>query len=64
MNERYLELKEIANRIEEIRLELWQSEEHEKCMDDKEEKDYVNEKLVSIQAQLRNIAIFCQIGID
>ena len=44
MNERYLELKEIANRIEEIRLELSQSEEHEKCMDDKEEKDYVNEK--------------------
>ena len=41
MNERYLELKEIADRIEQIRLELWQSEEHEKCMDDEEEKDYV-----------------------
>ena len=64
MNERYLELKEIANRIEEIRLELWQSEEHEKCMDDEEEKKYVDKKLSSIQEQLRNIAVFCQIGID
>lgn len=29
MKERYLELKEMADRIEQIRLELWQSEEHE-----------------------------------
>ena len=64
MNERYLELKEIADRIEQIRLELWQSEEHEKCMDDEEEKDYVDKKLVSIQSQLRNVATFCQLGID
>lgn len=64
MNERYLELKEIADRIEQIRLELWQSEEHEKCMDDKEEKDYVDKKLVSIQSQLRDVATFCQLGLD
>lgn len=63
MNERYLELKEIASRIEQIRLELWQSEEHEKCMDDEEEKDYVDKKLFSIQSQLRNVATFCQLGI-
>lgn len=64
MNERYLELKEIADRIEQIRLELWQSEEHKKCMDDKEEKDYVDKKLVSIQSQLRDVATFCQLGLD
>lgn len=63
MKERYLELKEMAARIEQIRLELWQSEEHEKYMDDKEEKNYVDDKLFSIQSQLRDIAEFCQIGI-
>lgn len=63
MKERYLELKTIADRIEQIRLELWQSEEHEKYMDDKEEKDYVDNKLFSIQSQLRDVAEFCQIGI-
>lgn len=63
MKERYLELKTMADRIEQIRLELWQSEEHEKCMDDKEEKDYVDNKLFSIQSQLRDVAEFCQIGI-
>lgn len=63
MKERYLELKTMADRIEQIRLELWQSEEHEKCMDDKEEKDYVDNKLFSIQSQLRDVAKFCQIGI-
>ena len=63
MKERYLELKAIADRIEQIRLELWQSEEHEKYMDDKEEKDYVDNKLFSIQSQLRDVAEFCQIGV-
>jgi hypothetical protein len=63
MKERYLELKEMANRIEQIRLELWQSEEHEQYMDDKEEKDYVDNKLFSIQSQLRDVAEFCQIGV-
>ena len=43
MNERYLELKEMANRIEQMRLELWQSEEHAQCVGDEEEKRYVNE---------------------
>jgi hypothetical protein len=63
MKERYLELKKMADRIEQIRLELWQSEEHEKYMDDKEEKDYVDNKLFSIQSQLRDVAEFCQIGV-
>jgi hypothetical protein len=63
MKERYLELKTMADRIEQIRLELWQSEEHEQYMDDKEEKDYVDNKLFSIQSQLRDVAEFCQIGI-
>jgi hypothetical protein len=63
MNERYLELKEMANRIEQIRLELWQSEEHRQCLDDEEEKHYVNEKLFSIQSQLRDIAEYCQLGV-
>lgn len=63
MKERYLELKEMADRIEQIRLELWKSEEHEQYMDDKEEKDYVDNKLFSIQSQLRDVAEFCQIGI-
>lgn len=63
MKERYLELKTMADRIEQIRLELWQSEEHEQYMDDKEEKDYVDNKLFSIQSQLRDVAEFCQIGV-
>lgn len=63
MNERYLELKEMANRIEQIRLELWQSEEHAKCMDDEEEKRYVDDKLFSLQSQLRDVAEFCRLGV-
>ena len=63
MEERYLELKEMADRIEQIRLELWQSEEHEKCMDDEENKNYVDNKLFSIQSQLRDVAEYCQLGI-
>lgn len=63
MKERYLELKEMADRIEQIRIELWQSPEHEKCMDDVEEKKYVDNKLFSIQSQLRDVVEFCQIGI-
>ena len=63
MKERYLELKTMADRIEQIRLELWQSEEHEQYMDNKEEKDYVDNKLFSIQSQLKDVAEFCQIGI-
>ena len=63
MKERYLELKTMADRIEQIRLELWQSEEHEQYMDDEEEKNYVDNKLFSIQSQLRDVAEFCQIGI-
>lgn len=63
MKERYLELKAMADRIEQVRLELWQSEEHEQYMDDKEEKNYVDNKLFSIQSQLRDVAEFCQIGV-
>lgn len=63
MNERYLELKEMANRIDQMRLELWQSEEHAQCVGDEEEKRYVNEKLFSIQSQLRDIAEYCLLGI-
>lgn len=63
MNERYLELKEMANRIEQIRLELWQSEEHKQCLDSEEERRQINEKLFSIQSHLRYVAEFCQLGI-
>lgn len=59
MEEKYLEIKRMGERLEEIRLELYQSEEHRKHMDDEEEFYYVDNKLFFLQDQLKSIALFC-----
>lgn len=57
MEEKYLEIKKMGERLEEIRLELYKDEEHRKNMD--EDFDYVDNKLFSLQDQLKFIARFC-----
>ena len=57
MEERYLEIKRMGERLEENRLELYKDEEHRKNMD--EDFDYIDNKLFFLQDQLKFIARFC-----
>jgi hypothetical protein len=57
MEKKYLEIKRMGERLEEIRLELYQNEEHRKNMD--EDFDYVDNKLFFLQDQLKFTARFC-----
>ena len=64
LKQKYQEIKDMADRLEELRLELYQSQEHkEKVMDDESDFEYVDDKLFHLQSQLRDIANFCMIGI-
>lgn len=64
LKQKYQEIKNMADRLEELRLELYQSQEHkEKVMDDESEFKYVDDKLFHLQSQLKDIANFCMIGI-
>lgn len=64
LKQKYQEIKNMANRLEELRLELYQSQEHkEKVMGDESEFKYVDDKLFHLQSQLKDIANFCMIGI-
>ena len=57
MEEKYLEIKRMGERLEEIRLELYQNEEHRKNVD--EDFDYVDNKLFFLQGELKSIAEYC-----
>ena len=63
LEKQYLEIKEMADRLESLRCQLWRSEEHRKCVDE-EDFHYVDEKMFSLQSQLRELAEFCSIGFD
>lgn len=54
----YEELKQIAKRIEEIRVELFNSKEHKENMFWKDEFEEVNNKLFTIQSKLNNLNEF------
>ena len=64
LKQKYQEIKNIADRLEELRLELFQNKEHrEYVMDDESEFEYVDNKMFSLQSQLRDLAEFCLIGV-
>ena len=64
LKQKYQEIKNMADRLEELRLELYQNKEHkEYVMDDESEFEYVDNKMFSLQSQLRDLAEFCLIGI-
>lgn len=64
LKQKYQEIKNIADRVEELRLELFQNKEHRECvMDDESEFEYVDDKMFSLQSQLRDLAEFCLIGV-
>ena len=52
MNEKYENIiRTIANQLEELRLEMYPQ-----IQDNDEDKQYFNDKLFSLQSQLRNLA--------
>lgn len=61
MKEKYLELKTMANRVEQLRLELWQNKEHRELQDNN--SNYIDDKLFHIQSELRNIYEFCMLEV-
>lgn len=64
LKQKYQEIKNMADRLEELRLELYQNKEHrEYVMDDESEFEYVDNKIFSLQSQLRDLAEFCFIGV-
>lgn len=64
LKQKYQEIKNMADRLEELRLELYQNQEHkEKVMDDESEFEYVDDKMFSLQSQLRELAELCFIGV-
>lgn len=64
LKQKYQEIKNMADRLEELRLELYQNKEHRKqVMDDESEFEYVDNKMFFLQAQLRDLAEFCFIGV-
>ena len=62
MKNKYLEMKTMANRIEELRQELYQNKEHRELQD--EDFQYINDKLFHIQSELRDIFGFCMLAVD
>jgi hypothetical protein len=64
LKQKYQEIKNMADRLEELRLELYQNKEHRKqVMDDESEFEYVDNKMFFLQSQLRDLAEFCFIGV-
>lgn len=61
MKTKYLEMKTAADRIEELRKELYQNKEHRELQD--EDFQYIDDKLFHIQSELRDIFEFCMIAV-
>lgn len=51
----YKELTQIANRIEEIRIELYNSPEHRENMFDDEGLEEINDELFNIQSDINSL---------
>lgn len=62
LERQYFEIRELADKLESLRCQLWKSQEHRKCVDE-EEFHYVDEKMFSLQSQLRELSEFCSIGL-
>ena len=61
MKDKYLEMKAKANKIEELRQELYQNKEHRALQD--EDIQYIDDKLFHVQSELRDIFEFCMIAV-
>ncbi len=61
MKNKYLEMKAMANKIEELRQELYQNKEHRALQD--EDFQYIDDKLFHVQSELRDIFEFCMISV-
>lgn len=51
----YKELEQIANRIEEVRIELYNSSGHRENMIDDEELEEINDQLFNIQSDIHSL---------
>lgn len=61
MKTKYLEIQSMANKIEELRKELYQNKEHRALQD--EGFQFIDDELFHIQSELRDIFEFCVIAI-
>ena len=61
MTGKYLEMQSMANKIDELRKELYQNKEHRELQG--EDFQYIDDKLFHIQSELRNIFEFCMISV-
>lgn len=61
MKDKYLEMKAMANKIEELRQELYQNKEHRALQD--EDFQYIDDKLFHVQSELRDIFEFCMTAV-
>ena len=61
MKNKYLEMKAMANKIEELRQELYQNKEHRALQD--EDFQYIDDKLFHVQSELRDIFEFCMTAV-
>ena len=61
MKDKYLEMKAMANKIEELRQELYQNKEHRALQD--EYFQYIDDKLFHVQSELRDIFEFCMTAV-
>ena len=53
LKQKYQEIENMADRLEELRLELYQNQEHKKVMDDESEFKCMDDELFHLQYQLR-----------
>ena len=62
MKKNYLEMKNIADRLEELRKELYQNKKHQE-LQGKEDFRYIDDKMFHIQSELRELSEYCMLEI-
>ena len=63
MKEKYLEMENIAKKLEELRKELYQNKKHQE-LQGKEDFQYINDKMLRIQSALRELSEYCLLEIN
>lgn len=64
MKDKYVELRELAKRVDEIAKELVNNSEHIACLESSDDVSYVDNKLKLISEILKQVANYCMIGIS
>lgn len=62
MEKTYLEIENIADKIEKLRIELRQNKKHQKLQGE-EDVQYIDKKLFHIEYQLRELFEYCMLEI-